>query len=128
MEEIHTHCSITTYTLSFILTITKNNPGIITVNLFCPTFVSTVIIVNRRNHKYRIENVAITLVDSMSKNVTTVCGYVESKTDNNQEVVYVKCKNTDIKSKQVLVTKDPGRSSINIAELRICSGFEPCML
>ena len=104
----------------------RSEPGIVTINLARPTFVTTVILVNRKNYKRRIENATITLVDS--NNVTTVCGYVESKTGDEQEVVYVKCKNQHIKSKQVLVTKDPIRLSINIAELRICSGFEPGML
>ena len=104
----------------------KSDPGIVTLNLARPIFVDSVILVNRDSQKGRIRNAAIELVDS--KGGTTVCGHVEFKTSNAVEVVHVKCENSHIKSKQVLVTKDPIQSSITIAELRICSSNKPSKL
>ena len=101
----------------------RSDPGIVTINLVRPIFVYSIILVNRHGRNLRIDNAAIKLVDS--NNETTACGLVKLKTENDQEVVHVKCKNPHIKSEQVVVTKDPIYMSINIAELRICSTNEP---
>ena len=107
-----------------------SDPGIVTLNLSRPIFVDSVLLVNRNGSnkfKDRIKNATIELVDSNT--VTTICGQVDFKTDDLQEVVQVKCKNPHIiKSKQVVLMKDPIRLSINIAELWICRHYAPGML
>ena len=101
-----------------------NEPGsTITVDLFIPDRIHSVIFMNRDHADdqllTQLNNTKVTLVSIDDEAI--ICGYTAVIQVVASEIIQVRCQDTSFKTKQILITIDPAKHSLNIAELRLCS-------
>ena len=101
-----------------------HEPGdTITVDLFTPERIPSVTFMNRDHTDdqllTRLNNTKVTLINTNDEAI--VCGYTVLVQVVASEIIQVRCQDTSFKTKQILITVDPAKHSLNIAELRLCS-------
>ena len=106
-----------------------HEPGdTITVDLLIPKRIHSVIFMNRKNgyHKQylmRLHNVKVTVINTNDEAI--LCGYTAVVHQVGAEIIQVRCQDTSFATKQILITVDPSKNSLSIAELRFCSIPDP---
>ena len=106
-----------------------NEPGdTISVDFFIPKRIHSVIFMNRETtkveHLMRLNNTKVTLINTNDEAII-ICGYTVVVQVVPSEIIQVRCQDTSFKAKQILITIDPAKHSLNIAELRLCSIPDP---
>ena len=66
----------------------------------------------------RLNNTKVTLINMNDEAI--ICGYTAVVLVVPSEIIQVRCQDTNFKTKQILITIDPSKHSLNIAELHFC--------
>ena len=97
--------------------------NIITVDLFIQKMIHSVIFMNRQYdptpwNLMRLNNTKVALINTNDEAI--ICGYTVVVKKVASEIIQVRCQDTSFATKQILITVDPSKHSLNIAELRFC--------